>query len=111
MLRALPSPGCTQPNTAASFVRIESLFPTQVYCAALAGRGAHALHQRLLRECRQLREDDAAGRHWSRLNYPGGYTSYGSAHRMHTLSPSFALLQRRLAPHVAGLARALALDL
>ena len=90
---------------------IELLFPTQVYCAPLTGRDSGALRQRLLTECRQLRADDAAGRRWSRLNYPGGYTSYGSAHRMHQLSPSFALLQRRLAPHVARLARALALDL
>jgi uncharacterized protein (TIGR02466 family) len=90
---------------------IESLFPTQVYSAPLAGQGVRALQQRLLRECRQLRVDDPAGQRWSRLNYPGGYTSYGSAHRMHTVSPSFAALQRRLAPHVARLARSLALDL
>jgi len=90
---------------------VEALFPTQVYRAPLGGRGPAALRQRLLRECRQLRVDDAAGRRWSERNYPGGYTSYGSAHRMHTVSPSFALLQRRLAPHVARFARALALDL
>jgi uncharacterized protein (TIGR02466 family) len=101
----------TQSHTVATAVPIELLFPTQVYRAPLAGRDASALTRRLLLECRQLREDDAAGRRWSRLNYPGGYTSYGSAHRMHTVSPSFALLRRRLAPHVARLARALALDL
>jgi uncharacterized protein (TIGR02466 family) len=111
MLGLILGPVGTQSHTVATAVPIERLFPTQVYRASLAGRDANALQQRLLRECRQLRADDAAGRRWSRLNYPGGYTSYGSAHRMHTLSPSFALLQRRLAPHVARLARALALDL
>jgi uncharacterized protein (TIGR02466 family) len=92
-------------------VAVEALFPTQVYWAALGGRDPGALNRWLLRECLQLRADDLAGRRWSRRSYPGGYTSYGSAHRMHTVSPSFALLQRRLAPHVARLARALALDL
>jgi uncharacterized protein (TIGR02466 family) len=90
---------------------VESLFPTQVYRSPLGGRDPGALNRRLLRECLQLRADDTAGRRWSRGNYPGGYTSYGSAHRMHTVSPSFALLQRRLARHVALLAGALCLDL
>jgi len=111
MLAPIPSPVRTTAHTKAVAVPIEALFPTQVYRAPLAGRDASALQRRLLRECRQLRADDTAGRRWSRLNYPGGYTSYGSAHRMHTVSPSFALLQRRLAPHIARLARALALDL
>jgi uncharacterized protein (TIGR02466 family) len=101
----------TQSHTVATAVPVEWLFPTPIYSAPLTARGAGALNQRLLRECRQLPADDPAGRRWSQRNYPGGYTSYGSAHRMHTASPSFALLQRRLAPHVARLARALALDL
>src|ERR1700678_2489616 len=108
MLGLIRSPVRTQSHIVATAVPIDRLFPTQVYRARLAGRNASALQQRLLRECRQLREDDAAGRLWSRLNYPGGYTSYGSAHRMHTVSPSFALLRARLAPHVLKLARALA---
>jgi uncharacterized protein (TIGR02466 family) len=111
ILGLILGPVRTQSHIVATAVPIERLFPTQVYRARLAGRDANALQQRLLRECRQLRDDDAAGRLWSRLNYPGGYTSYGSAHRMHTVSPSFALLRRRLGPHVARLARALALDL
>jgi len=90
---------------------VEPLFPTLVYRAALGGREPRALNRQLLRECLQLRLDDTAGRRWSRRNYPGGYTSYGSAHRMHTVSPSFARLQRRLVPHIARMARALALDL
>jgi uncharacterized protein (TIGR02466 family) len=90
---------------------IESLFPTEVYHAPLKGRGADTLRAQLLRECRQLRRDDPAGRRWSNLNYPGGYTSYASANRMHTVSPTFADLERRLAPHVRRFVKALELDL
>ncbi len=90
---------------------IQLLFPTRIYAATLRVRGAAALNQRLLRECRQLRTDDAAGRRWSARNYPGGYTSYGSAHRMQLLSPTFAQLARSLDAHVARFARALDFDL
>ena len=88
---------------------VERLFPTLVYAARL--RGAARLNERLLRECRQLRLDDRAGRRWSAQNYPGGYTSYGSVCRMHHLSPTFGELQRALGRHVALFARALDLDL
>jgi len=87
------------------------LFPTLVYQARLRLRGGRRLNARLLRECRQLRADDAAGRRWSARNYPGGYTSYNSAHRMHRLSPTFASLARELDRHVAAFARRLQLDL
>jgi uncharacterized protein (TIGR02466 family) len=89
----------------------QALFPTLVYTARLRGRGWQALNARLLRECRQLRADDAAGRRWSARNYPRGFTSYGSANRMHRLSPSFAALARALDVHVASFVRTLAFDL
>lgn len=87
------------------------LFPTLVYQERLRRRGWQALNARLLRECRQLSADDAAGRRWSARNYPGGYSSYNSAHRMHRLSPTFASLARELDRHVAQFARRLQLDL
>lgn len=86
---------------------IELLFATAVYRAALRGRGTAALNARLLRECRQLRVDDAAGRRWSARHYPNGYTSYGSVHRMQRQSPTFAALARELDRHVARFARQL----
>lgn len=86
-------------------------FPTQVHAARLQNSGWRAFNNRLLRECVQLEHDDEAGRRWSASNYPGGYTSYSSASRMHELSPTFALLQRRLDRHVAAFARALDFDL
>ena len=90
---------------------MQALFPTLVYSGALRGPRARSLDTRLLRECRQLRVDDAAGRRWSARNYPGGYTSYGSAHRMQQLSPTFAALARRLDRHVARFTRTLQMDL
>ena len=90
---------------------MQLLFPTIVYAARLPSRGWQAMNARLLRECRQLSVDDRAGRRWSANNYPGGYTSYSSAHRMHRLSPTFARLAKEIDRHVAKLVRALQLDL
>ncbi len=90
---------------------VYKLFPTHVYSARLKGAAGGRLNARLLRECRQLRLDDAAGRRWSAKGYPGGYTSYGSAHRMHRMSATFAALERAIDPHVARFAGALDLDL
>jgi len=88
-----------------------ALFPTLVYDALLRSARSRTLNARLLRECRQLRTDDAAGRRWSARHYPGGYTSYSSAHRMQRLSPTFAALARELDRHVAKFTRTLQLDL
>jgi uncharacterized protein (TIGR02466 family) len=88
-----------------------SLFPTFVYTGSLSGARAQELNRRLLRECLQLQHDDEAGQRWSRKNYPGGYTSYNSASRMHEVSPTFAQLQRYLQRHVERYAQALEFDL
>lgn len=58
-----------------------------------------------------LRDDDAAGRQWSRTNYPGGFTSYATASRMHLQSPTFATLARFIDRHVARFAQELEFDL
>jgi uncharacterized protein (TIGR02466 family) len=90
---------------------IRELFPTLVYTAPLKSRNWRAFNEQLLRECRQLRLDDAAGRRWSAKNYPGGFTSYHSANRMHESSPTFAALERRLSRHIHAFNRRLQLDL
>lgn len=87
------------------------LFPTLVYSARLTGAPGGKLNARLLHECLQLRHDDAAGRRWSATRYPHGYTSYGSAHRMHRMSPTFEALERAIDRHVAKFVRSLELDL
>lgn len=88
-----------------------TLFPTRVYAAKLGHADWRGLNARLLRECQRLRQDDRAGQQWSRKNYPGGYTSYSSASRMHQLSPTFAALEKRLNRHVRKFARVLEFDL
>jgi len=90
---------------------LHTLFPTFVYTTALQRGTSSDLNRRLLEECRQLHEDDAAGRRWSAKNYPGGYTSYGSAHRLQNVSPTFETLRRKLEPHVAAFASAVEWDL
>jgi uncharacterized protein (TIGR02466 family) len=90
---------------------VHALFPTFIYAAALQRADATGLNRQLLKECRQLRLDDAAGRRWSKQNYPGGYTSYGSVHRLQTISPTFESLQRKLKRHVAAFADATEWDL
>ena len=90
---------------------LQVLFPTSVYTAPLQRSGSRGLNRRLLIEARQLREDDRAGRRWSAKNYPGGYTSYGSAHRLQRNSPTFAELERKLRRHVAAFAASLDWDL
>jgi uncharacterized protein (TIGR02466 family) len=87
------------------------LFPTLVYSNRLQTGRWQAFNDRLLRECRQLRNDDASGRRWSADNYPGGYTSYSSASHMHRVSPTFMDLERKLARHVQAFVRQSKLDL
>jgi len=88
-----------------------ALFPTLLYNAALQKQGARAFNARLLREIKQLGHDDVAGRKWSLRNYPGGFTSYASVNRLHTVSPTFAALEKKLLPHVRRFCRELQLDL
>jgi uncharacterized protein (TIGR02466 family) len=87
------------------------VFPTLLYKAPLQKRGVRELNRRLMTEIHQLQHDDGAGRRWSRRNYPGGFTSYGSANRLHTVSPTFAALERKLALHVQSFCRELDLNL
>jgi len=92
-------------------VAVHTLFPTLIYASALQGGDAGAFNRQLLKECRQLRLDDAAGRSWSDKNYPGGYTSYGSVHRLQTVSPTFESLRKKLERHVEIFAAAVEWDL
>jgi uncharacterized protein (TIGR02466 family) len=88
-----------------------SFFPTLVYSARLQGMHWSTFNRQLLRECQQLRLDDAGGQRWSAKNYPGGYTSYNSVAHLHRISPTFAALERRLRPHMRRFAGSLEFDL
>src|ERR1700761_5990769 len=73
-----------------------ALFPTLIYSDALQSRGTEAFNRQLLHEIGQLRQDDRAGCDWSEDHYPGGFTTYASANRMHTISPTFAALEQKM---------------
>jgi uncharacterized protein (TIGR02466 family) len=87
------------------------LFPTQVYIAPLKRGGLGAFNRQILKESMQLRADDRAGRLWSRTKYPGGYTSYGSQCQLQRISPTFAALERYLAPHLKKFTADLAFEM
>jgi uncharacterized protein (TIGR02466 family) len=90
---------------------LQRLFPPRILAAPQQRQADATFNRQLLRECLQLREDDAAGRAWSKTNYLGGFTSYGSVSRMHQMSPTFARLAKRIDRHVARFAKALQFDL
>lgn len=87
-----------------------SYFPTLIYSERLQANWRE-LNSQLLRECLQLREDDAAGAAWSKQNYPGGYTSYNSVSRVYEISPTFNALQDSLDRHVSTYVDALEYDM
>lgn len=89
---------------------LQAWFPTFLYTAPLR-RDVRRLNRELLKECRQIRDHDEAGRRWSAKNYPGGYTSYGSMCRLQKVSSTFAELEKHLDRHVRRFAEALDLDL
>jgi len=90
---------------------MHEFFSTRVYTSVLQKSGSRDLNRQLLKEGRQLKDDDAAGRRWSAKNYRGGYTSYGSSHQLHRMSPTFQDLERRLRRHVDAFALAVEWDL
>ena len=90
---------------------IQTLFPTLIYTSKLQRTGWREFNQRLLRECEQLRYDDIAGIRWSKRNYPGGYTSYGSLCRLQVISPTFKALEKKLRRHLDAYTESLEFDL
>ena len=90
--------------------QLQSWFPTQIYCARLR-RDWRAFNRELLSECRQIRHFDRAGQRWSKSNYPGGYTSYGSLDKIHRMSSTLIELRSWIDRHVRRFVRALEWDL
>lgn len=86
--------------------RIQNLFATQIYSAPL-GVGATALNRELLQAMKKLRNADVAGQRWSKSNYPGGFTTYGSLDKLHLMSSVFGDLQKQLDRHVRAYAKTL----
>src|SRR5687767_13557658 len=95
----------------ANAMPIRAWFPTFIYSEPLQKTGLVRFNAELADECRKLRDFDAAGRRWSKKNYPGGYTSYASMNELHRFSSTFAGLEKRFIHHVRAFARALEMDL
>lgn len=64
------------------------------------------LNKRLLAEIAMLSRQDKAGRDWSKSNYSGGYTSYGSMADLHHRFPVFQALEAAISPMVRAFGRA-----
>ncbi len=90
---------------------IQSWFPTFIYETALQKTGGADFAHELEGECQKIREHDVAGQKWSKTNYPGGYTSYGSLCRLHKMSSTFMKLEKKITRHVKRFARHLDMDL
>jgi len=92
-------------------MRVQALFPTYVYCAPLQRKGIRELNRELIKETAQIVDYDIPGQKWSRQNYRGGYTSYGSMDKLHQFSSTFMDLEAKLNRHVAAFAKQLDYDL
>jgi len=90
---------------------LTNLFPTSIYHAPLRRKAGALANRRLLDECEALRLSDGAGRRWSRANYVGGYTSYGTHAQLHRISSLFGDLERAIRPHVGRFVASLAYDM
>ena len=85
-----------------------SLFATRLYEGTLDDP---AFVAELDDACRQLAEDDRAGRAWSKAHGYRGYTSYASLDDLPQRDPTFGELARRLNRHVASFADDCGFDL
>ncbi|MGD9980665.1 MAG: TIGR02466 family protein [Hyphomonadaceae bacterium] len=88
-------------------MEIKTLFVTKLYRAALESIDNAAL----LKSCRAIAADDAAGQSWSREHGYRGYTSYASLDDLPKRDPTFAALRQALDKHAAAFARELHFDL
>lgn len=88
-------------------MEIKTLFVTKLYRAEIQG----ADNASLLKSCRAIAADDAAGQGWSKEHGYKGYTSYASLNDLPKRDPSIGALAKLLDKHAAAFARELHLDL
>lgn len=91
---------------------LRPLFATPIYEATLTtNRSFENFNAEILQACLALRDEDAAGRAWSREHGYGGYTSYASLNDLPQRMSVFDDLRKHLDRHARAFAEALALDL
>ncbi|WP_164661571.1 2OG-Fe(II) oxygenase family protein [Tropicibacter sp. Alg240-R139] len=91
--------------------KIESLFVTRLYHAALSEFGPMVDAQELEASCYSIAEDDEAGQEWCEENGYPGYTSYASLTDLGWRFPIFADMIKSLDSHVMAFAKDLEFDL
>lgn len=85
------------------------LFSTPIMEGELPG--AALLNKALLKDILELSIEDRVGQGWSKENYRGGYTSYGSLSDLHYRTPSFQSFQSALQPQAEEFAKKLGWNL
>lgn len=100
-----------EPIRFVSMSKILPLFVSQVYQSPLVSSGDTRLRRELKHEAYQIADFDEEGQRWSALNYPGGFTSYGSMDRLHQFSSTFGELKKKIDRHVAHFVRSLEMDI
>jgi len=91
--------------------KIDSLFVTRLYHAALSEHGKTMNPAELENTCQSIAEDDEAGQNWCEENDYPGYTSYASLDDLPWRFPIFKDLAKVLDKHVAAFAKELAFNL
>ena len=91
--------------------KINSLFVTRLYRAALSEMGEAPDASELEASCYSIAEDDEAGQAWCEENGYPGYTSYASLTDLGWRFPIFAVLVKLLDKHVAAFSEDLEFDL
>lgn len=86
------------------------LFPSFIYQAPLKPR-LKSLLTEISTESEQIRLSDHQGQAWSKKNYPGGYTSYGSLDQLYRFSSTFELLRKEIDRHVQSFVKTLEMDI
>lgn len=76
-----------------------ALFATQIYQQKMTISKTGSLKE-LLSEIGLIQKSDLPGIAWSKHNYAGGYTSYGSLDKLHKFSSTFENLRLAINPHV-----------
>ncbi|MGJ8528773.1 TIGR02466 family protein [Maritalea sp.] len=91
--------------------KIDSLFVTRLYRAALSGLGKTLDPDELEATCLSIADDDEAGQKWCEENDFPGYTSYASLDDLPWRFPIFKDLIEILDKHVAAFAQDLEFNL
>ncbi|SPJ31241.1 2OG-Fe(II) oxygenase family protein [Falsiruegeria mediterranea] len=91
--------------------KIESLFVTRLYHAALSEFAPKVDSAELEASCYSIAEDDEAGQEWCEENGYPGYTSYASLTDLGWRFPIFADVIKSLDKHIQAFAKDLEFDL